>query len=407
MKKSINPFCPKPLQKFLYSNKAISNQAVRQGLGILFLVAGYSLLLGLVFGLVLILVDLPNKQSHTLNILYLVIFLIIAYFAYWITLIGHRMIKVNALNIILHKRGNYILYLRSFEDENMNIERRKFESMIVSICGKIGPVVAVTNPNTSDPPPRLGANRLTLNSNDWQSEVKKIIEHSKFVFVILGKTAGLMWEIEQILETAPDKLNLVIPPLEDNVVAQRLSAFKSIASSYGITMEDPPKHARLLYITNKIINYCWDFGWSIRAYTRVFEQVHPVDAFHNVNVDNSLLKNAFISNNYEYQNIWIENETICLVKTTDTRTECIPKNIIQKVSFIREIEDNKKDPWLHGITIKEYWLIHTKNGAHPPIGANIVTKDFLLNELGPLLGSDITSHLEDITNHTHLCHIDL
>jgi hypothetical protein len=74
-----------------------------------------------------------------------------------------------------------------------------------------GPVIAIGRPGEWAPP--LGAARKYV-TDDWQGEVLDLINKCQLIVVILGKTNGLAWEIQQLIRLGVlKKLILVIPPV--------------------------------------------------------------------------------------------------------------------------------------------------------------------------------------------------
>jgi hypothetical protein len=117
-----------------------------------------------------------------------------------------------------------ILLLRSFEDDNLPLEKRHhffwflftqretltLESFVVNQIWRLGPVLAIGNPRDDLSP--LGAPREYVSDDDWQTHIRSYLIESAYVVCILGATPGLSWEYQQIHALGKQDRTLVVFP---------------------------------------------------------------------------------------------------------------------------------------------------------------------------------------------------
>lgn len=134
-----------------------------------------------------------------------------------------------------------ILFLRSFEDDQVTIERqdalfevlawkamqpriRRLDHILVEKFSRYGPVVAIGRPGERFLP--FGAARLYVNDDQWQERVIALAEKASAVVVVTSSTPGLRWEITTMLERFPEKTVFLSPP--GPVVGLGISANKEV-----------------------------------------------------------------------------------------------------------------------------------------------------------------------------------
>lgn len=120
-----------------------------------------------------------------------------------------------------------ILFLRSFQDDYLslsaaqrmfdfvfggNTPRRRLEEVVTETLSMLGPVVAMDDPGK--PGQFLqGASRDDALASDWRSRVSEYIDSAQLIVVIPGATAGIEWEMEEIVRRgALSKMLVVLPP---------------------------------------------------------------------------------------------------------------------------------------------------------------------------------------------------
>ena len=97
----------------------------------------------------------------------------------------------------------------------------------------IGPVVAVGEPGEELPP--LGPYRLFLPAGNWQGEVERLIASARAVFLVLGRSKGVLWELERILAREnPGGVTVIVPPAEPGDLEQRWEAFLALAKDHRV-----------------------------------------------------------------------------------------------------------------------------------------------------------------------------
>jgi len=162
---------------------------------------------------------------------------------------GLRLLAPSASESIASDRRDPILLLRSFSDDSKKLDKGEggpailasyftfskwsgdtFEEAITTPLKELGPVIALARPGEKLSP--LGAARVEVSNERWQIEVQQWIETARVVVMILGDTAGLGWEIRQLVETGNlAKAVIVIPALSPELLAARWSATRRAAST--------------------------------------------------------------------------------------------------------------------------------------------------------------------------------
>lgn len=146
-----------------------------------------------------------------------------------------------------------ILYLRSFGDDTLDVPttfsarrpflesftlrgREPFEECIAWQLGAFGPVVAVGEPGRSTD--SLGAARELLPDDRWQVEVSELMEVAQAVVVVVGRSDGLRWEIEQVVQRGHlDKTMFVAPPVDDAEARARFARLAHVVGQSGLVVD--------------------------------------------------------------------------------------------------------------------------------------------------------------------------
>jgi hypothetical protein len=131
-----------------------------------------------------------------------------------ITEFGERFLIADAKDVMATDVRPPVLYLRPFVSERtVAFVERQFVAMLRSV----GPVVAVGRPH--DTFPRLGAVRLYLADEEWQSVVSDFMNRSSLVILVAGKGRGLQWELTECIRVVGyEKLILLIPGKHEDLV---------------------------------------------------------------------------------------------------------------------------------------------------------------------------------------------
>jgi hypothetical protein len=98
----------------------------------------------------------------------------------------------------------FILLLRSFRGDLLHTRSRPFsqvdsvEGMVSDMLERFTSVVAVSDPRDATQP--VGAERIALQTSDWQPRVLDLMDRAGGVVVVLDKSPGLKWELDRIFE---------------------------------------------------------------------------------------------------------------------------------------------------------------------------------------------------------------
>jgi hypothetical protein len=88
------------------------------------------------------------------------------------------------------------------------------EQNLTEVLSEIGPVVAIGRPGEKLPP--LGAARLYVCGDDWQTEVRSLLADPALVVLRLGSTEGFHWEVRHVFENLNPQRVLIDIPIKDS-----------------------------------------------------------------------------------------------------------------------------------------------------------------------------------------------
>jgi hypothetical protein len=112
--------------------------------------------------------------------------------------------RTNAQGKLRKDGRDTVLYLRSFDDDYME-DKKTGEEILVSALEDIGPVVAVGKPGEKQN--LLGATRIYLKDQHWQTSVRYLMSISQLVVAHANISQGLQWEIQNARgNLAPERL---------------------------------------------------------------------------------------------------------------------------------------------------------------------------------------------------------
>jgi hypothetical protein len=130
-----------------------------------------------------------------------------------------------------------VLYLRSFADDGAaafertqpdwrgrwqrRLEFATPEQELADLLDSAGPLIAIGKPGESLP--ELGAARLYVSHDRWQAEVLRLMARSALVVLRLGESAGVLWELEQVLALVP-RQRLMLVVLHDQALNPQISS---------------------------------------------------------------------------------------------------------------------------------------------------------------------------------------
>jgi hypothetical protein len=121
-----------------------------------------------------------------------------------------------AYEVLADDRRLPIVLLRSFQAESEVASgvppfRKRIEEVLVSAAKPFGPAIAIGAPE--DNLPELGAARAYVpGDNEWTNVALEWIRSARLIIMIAGRTPGLAWELERIIEHGHVRKTLVICP---------------------------------------------------------------------------------------------------------------------------------------------------------------------------------------------------
>lgn len=140
-----------------------------------------------------------------------------------------------------------VLYLRSFPDDTAirlraratngrilpeRLIRVPFEEVVTDHLWGYGPVLAIRDPHTKDKTAPLGAARDSATDSEWQNRVIELMQQASLVVAIAGKTGGLAWEIDALVNHGfVSKFVLLLPPVDRQEIQARWRFLAGNASS--------------------------------------------------------------------------------------------------------------------------------------------------------------------------------
>lgn len=205
---------------------------------------------------------------------------------------GRRIARIPGQQVVAQAKGNYVLYLRAFSDDDLQLKEDEaktkpsilesnapfgmllggfkmigeatkdssFEGQLTKLLQeRLAPVVALMKPGETLPPV-AGAARLEIGSDVWQVEIKALMQDCRLILMIMGTGASLFWELDQVLQVAPQKILVAIPPVKVDVTAERLRALRTVFSAHGIVVPELVGEAKFLYVNEGVA--CFATGTS-------------------------------------------------------------------------------------------------------------------------------------------------
>lgn len=105
-----------------------------------------------------------------------------------------------------------ILYFRPFGDDKFSYFSLNFtfEEILATVFHDAGPVVAIGRPDESLPP--MGAARMWVGNEHWQTAVTSLLERAGVVIIRPGVTPGVLWEVREAIRLVPpERLVIALP----------------------------------------------------------------------------------------------------------------------------------------------------------------------------------------------------
>jgi hypothetical protein len=110
-----------------------------------------------------------------------------------------------------------ILVLRSYANESsfdtsqeVFIEKTKFETELANIFSIFGPSISLANPK--NPIPYIGVAVEAVSDELWKESFFSYLDKASLVVVMVGKTPGFLWELEQLLKRDELYRTILISP---------------------------------------------------------------------------------------------------------------------------------------------------------------------------------------------------
>lgn len=147
--------------------------------------------------------------------------------------------------------GSYVLYLRSFEDDQRQtvmqqthlpgsagavtgfvLSGNSAEEQIADVMRPVGPLIAVGAPG--ERLPHVGAVRMYLPTEPkgaWQEPVRQLMRRSRLTVLTLGASEGTMWELAQAFSLLPPQRLILFIPSMDKETYEHIRALLDPAPS--------------------------------------------------------------------------------------------------------------------------------------------------------------------------------
>jgi hypothetical protein len=124
----------------------------------------------------------------------------------------------SAQEVLAKVESQPVVYLRAFDADSKRMpgiigmlgSPPRFEEYLIGRFKVLGPCVAIGRPK--EELPELGAARMYLSDENWQTEVTALVREARCVVAFVDRlTPGIEWELEHILmQQYADKLGLVL-----------------------------------------------------------------------------------------------------------------------------------------------------------------------------------------------------
>lgn len=132
---------------------------------------------------------------------------------------GRQMRALPAHELLLREGRAPVVLLRSFSDDDLidsiftatyRVVPGRYEDRLIKALAPLGSAVALGKPGEKDP--QLGAARLYVKDEYWQSAITYLMERANVVLSVVGRAPGLWWEIEfAIQQISLERLLLFFP----------------------------------------------------------------------------------------------------------------------------------------------------------------------------------------------------
>lgn len=152
------------------------------------------------------------------------------WFGGWSLLRARRHSMLGTRKLMDRDKRKVVFLLRSFSDDKIKMSGGwyynftnnfpGFEDIISHQLWQFGPVIAVGQPGEKLPP--VGAAREYIKNEEWQTKVNSYAADSQLITFILGKSDGVLWELQHIVESGLlSKVIIIFPPLKEKHLHER------------------------------------------------------------------------------------------------------------------------------------------------------------------------------------------
>jgi hypothetical protein len=133
-----------------------------------------------------------------------------------------------------------ILFLRSFVDDELKpfeglSQAYTLEEIVTEQFWPFGPVIAIGRPG--EPLPLPGAARQYLLNQEWRSRVSELCGVAQMIVIVIGKSPGLRWELQQVISQGhASKLLLVGPRATIEELSSRWKSIWADMQTYRVVV---------------------------------------------------------------------------------------------------------------------------------------------------------------------------
>jgi hypothetical protein len=134
---------------------------------------------------------------------------------------ARRFMQRKADKLILSGTYSPIVFLRSFQDEDVRVQpisylrrlvriRPRLEEVVVRTMAAMGPPIAIGLPG--ERMPNIGAMRAYYDDDQWQAAFEDWVQRAEWIAVMAGSTPWAVWEMKYLLTHGlAQKMIIVIP----------------------------------------------------------------------------------------------------------------------------------------------------------------------------------------------------
>ena len=112
---------------------------------------------------------------------------------------------------------DFSLTKKHLRTDFLNTNRSMFDEQLIfaTFFSRIGPYIAIGRPGETFGNMDLGAAKMYVSDDEWQSTVFNLLERCAAIVLEAGDSEGLLWEIEQVTTSVPPRKLLIILPVSD------------------------------------------------------------------------------------------------------------------------------------------------------------------------------------------------